>query len=156
MPRQLAPAKRRESGCATTMASTTATAFSTPNQTMELNPANSGTPMSVRKCASQSLSTLSLHMPPKNVIPVIRRRIGRAQMSLPPRLAVPVMERSADTSSRVAGSNSDSGIANTRNAPSARRTRPPAMIGSLRSTSASPTAAPIPTSVKMRATCAPR
>ena len=45
MPRQLAFPKRRESGCATTIASTTAPAFRIPNQMIELKPANSGTPM---------------------------------------------------------------------------------------------------------------
>ena len=48
IPRQLAFAKRRESGWATTIASTTATALRIPNQMIELKPANAGTPMFVR------------------------------------------------------------------------------------------------------------
>ncbi len=88
-------------------------------------------------------------------MPTTSRSSGFRRISVPPCRAVPLIEATAETLSVRADTKPVSGM--TTASPSARAsmTTPPATIGRRRSTSASATAAPIPTSAPILAACAP-
>ena len=156
MPAMLSRSKRLTSGWATTIASRTAAASSTPNQRTGLNPAKSGTPTSMSRCASQRRSKPSSDTPRRNVMATIRSSTVLPRIRRVPCRAVPTMERAVVTSCCRAGRKFVSGIASARNAPRASSATPPSTIGRRRSTTARPTAAPMATRPATRAACAPR
>ncbi len=146
---------RRESGWATRIASSVAPAASTPNHTTWSRPPKAGTPISTRNCASQSRSKPSSEAPSTKAMPATNSNRGLRLISEPPCLAVPRMDATADTLSARADTKPVSCMTAARPIARTRSAMPPATIGKRRSTSASATAAAIPTSEPMRIACAP-
>ena len=71
--------RRFPSGCATAIESRIVPAPKTPNQTTGSSPPSEGSPMSRMKCACQSRSKPSLHIPANAAMPRIARSAGRAR-----------------------------------------------------------------------------